>query len=195
MARPMTVVTRASVATTVTNGDFASAVGWTLAATSGQTSTISGGQAQRSRPERMAARQRALRSVTVAGGDVNVEHALRIVVDARAGGVPLRLDLAAATNTSPKPNCAPGDHSLALHADRHVSTCILKANCRSSRSGRFDPSRGGRRHVAADDPWITRRSRPGTRRAIARCDVLRRGWLPSAEDRAARRHVMVGLRL
>jgi hypothetical protein len=73
------IVTRASVSTTVTNGDFASAVGWTLAATSGQTSAISGGQLSLS-ARAHGGKATCLRSVTVAGGDVNVEHGLRIIV-------------------------------------------------------------------------------------------------------------------
>lgn len=75
-------LTRGSVATTVTNGDFSSATGWTLTATpsSGATATISGGTLN------MAATARGssafcTREVTVAVGDQGDEHALRIVVN------------------------------------------------------------------------------------------------------------------
>lgn len=76
------VITRPSVATAVTNGDFSSATGWTLAATSGCTADINSTSAG---ALYLAARARGgvvscLRSVTVAGGDQNVEHALRIVI-------------------------------------------------------------------------------------------------------------------
>lgn len=74
------LVTRAAVATTVTNGDFSSATGWTLAASAGQSSTISGGKLTL-KARAHGGKASAKRTVTIAGGDQNVEHAFRIVVD------------------------------------------------------------------------------------------------------------------
>lgn len=74
------LVEREAVSTVVTNGDFSSSTGWTLTATSGASSTISG--------ERLSLHARALgssalaqRTVTVASGDQNKLHALRIEVE------------------------------------------------------------------------------------------------------------------
>jgi hypothetical protein len=76
------LVTRPSVSTVVTNGDFSSSAGWTTSATSGCTcnvnSTVPGALY-------MAATARGgivscLRSVSVAAPDQNVAHGLRIVV-------------------------------------------------------------------------------------------------------------------
>ena len=76
-----TLVTRPSVSTVVTNGDFSSSTGWTLTATgAGASSVISGGKLTMSSPVAGGLAQ-AKRSVTVAGGDQNVMHAFRIIVD------------------------------------------------------------------------------------------------------------------
>lgn len=74
------MVSRVAVSTAVQNGTFAASTGWTLAATSGQASTISGNKLN------LIARAhgglaKASQTVTVSGGDVGVEHALRVVVD------------------------------------------------------------------------------------------------------------------
>ncbi|MGH7177925.1 MAG: hypothetical protein ACREJC_11130, partial [Tepidisphaeraceae bacterium] len=76
------LLTRPSVATTVINGDFSSAVGWTLTTTGGGEASInSGGNgllllATLPRGSTTLAK----RSVTVAGPDQNVLHALRIII-------------------------------------------------------------------------------------------------------------------
>lgn len=72
-------LTRGSVATTVTNGDFGSSTGWTLTTTSGATATVSSGVLTLNAVARGSSAF-ATREVTVAGGDQNEEHALRIVV-------------------------------------------------------------------------------------------------------------------
>lgn len=74
-------VTRASVSTSVTNGDFSSGTGWTLAAGSG-TADINSSAAGALYLAAGGAGDvvSALRSVSVAGGDQNVAHALRITV-------------------------------------------------------------------------------------------------------------------
>ncbi len=68
------LVTRASVATTVTNGDMSSSAGWTLS-----NGVISGGIMSLTSPA-SGTTASGYRSVTVAGGDQATEHALRIVV-------------------------------------------------------------------------------------------------------------------
>lgn len=79
------LITRPAVSTVVTNGDFSSATGWTLTASSGADAAISAGL--------LALHANAIgstafceRQVTVAGGDQGVVHALRIVVLAASGG-------------------------------------------------------------------------------------------------------------
>jgi hypothetical protein len=69
-----TLITRASVSTTVTNGDMSSGTGWTLSS-----STISGGVLTLVSPS-TGTTSSAYRSVTVSAPDQAVEHALRIVV-------------------------------------------------------------------------------------------------------------------
>ena len=74
------VITRASVSTVVTNGDFSSGTGWGLTLIGGATATISGGKLTLACVA-IGSSARVLRSVSVAAADENVEHALRIVVD------------------------------------------------------------------------------------------------------------------
>lgn len=71
------IITRPSVSTTVTNGDFSSGTGWTDADETGATSTITGGELVLTGTDYAAAIRR--REVTVSG-DENTEHALRIIV-------------------------------------------------------------------------------------------------------------------
>lgn len=73
------LVSRVTVSTTVTNGDFSSGTGWTLTATAGCSATISGGVLTLTTSAR-GGLTTCSRSVTVAGGDLNKEHGLRIVV-------------------------------------------------------------------------------------------------------------------
>lgn len=76
-----TLVTRASVSTTVPNGDFSASAGWTLTASgTGNSVSISGGKLLMDAPA-IGGTALAKRSFTVAGGDQSVEHAFRIVVD------------------------------------------------------------------------------------------------------------------
>jgi hypothetical protein len=74
------LVTRVSVSTAVTNGDFSSGTGWTLTATDGGTATISGGKLTLAAVGR-GSKPTCVRSVTVSGGDQSTVHALRIIVD------------------------------------------------------------------------------------------------------------------
>ena len=74
------LITRVSVATAVTNGDFSSDTGWTLTATTGGTATISGGKLTLAAVGR-GAKPTCVRSVTVDAGDQAKVHAVRIIVD------------------------------------------------------------------------------------------------------------------
>lgn len=71
------LISRASVATTVTNGDFSSGTGWTLA-NADINSTVSGALVMQAAVRGTTAS--AKRTFSVAGGDQAVEHAIRIVV-------------------------------------------------------------------------------------------------------------------
>lgn len=73
------VINRPAVATAVSNGDFASAANWTDIDDAGATSTITGGNLELVGTRYSAAGRR--QQISVAGGDQNVEHALRIVVE------------------------------------------------------------------------------------------------------------------
>lgn len=73
------LVSRVAVSTAITSGDFSASTGWTLASTSGQTTTVSGGTLNLT-ARAHGGKATALQQVTVAGADQNVEHALRIVV-------------------------------------------------------------------------------------------------------------------
>lgn len=74
------LLSRVAVSTTVTNGDFSSSTGWTLTATDGATAAISGGKLNLTALARGSSAT-CKRQTTVAGGDQNKEHALRIIVD------------------------------------------------------------------------------------------------------------------
>lgn len=84
-------VTRANVASTITNGDFGSSTGWTLTTTGGGVANINSttaGALTLQTPVR-GGTALAKRSFTVAGGDLNVEHAIKVVVT--RGSVRFRL--------------------------------------------------------------------------------------------------------
>lgn len=72
------VITRAAVTSTVTNGDFSSAAGWTTTGIGGGDATISGGKLTLNATNVEGVAQ-CLRSVTTSSA--GIEHALRIIVD------------------------------------------------------------------------------------------------------------------
>lgn len=72
------VVTRPAVSSSVTNGDFSSGTGWTLASTTGQTSTVSGGYLNLTASGKGSL---ALAKQQVSTTSAGIEHALRIEVD------------------------------------------------------------------------------------------------------------------
>lgn len=71
------LVTRAAVTSTVTSGDFSADTGWTLAATSGQSSAVTGGELVLKARAHGAMAQAKQQVTTSSAG---VEHALRIEV-------------------------------------------------------------------------------------------------------------------
>jgi len=71
------LITRAAVTSTVTNGDFSSATGWTLSATSGAHATISGGKLTMDADARGSL---AYCAQSVSTSSAGIEHALRIVI-------------------------------------------------------------------------------------------------------------------
>lgn len=81
-----TLVTRPAVTSAVTSGDFFASTGWTLASTSGQSSTISGDQL-RLQARAHGGLAKAKQTLTVV--ETGTEHALRIVVE--RGPVKFRL--------------------------------------------------------------------------------------------------------
>lgn len=74
------LVSFTTVSTTVTNGDFSSSTGWTLTSGGSSTAAISGGKLNLSGAS-SSGTAKCDRQVTVAGGDQNVRHCLKIVVD------------------------------------------------------------------------------------------------------------------
>jgi hypothetical protein len=73
-------ITRASVSTSVTNGDFSSGTGWNVTVVGGAAGTISGGKLTMDCAN-LNGQVTVDRSVSVSGGDQATEHAFRIVID------------------------------------------------------------------------------------------------------------------
>lgn len=108
------LVTRASVSTSVTNGDFASSVGWTLAAADGTAdinSTVSGSLYLAAGAT--GALVSCLRDVTVAGGDQATAHAFRVTVT-RGPVVFMIGTTSGGTELLAKTELATGTHSLVV---------------------------------------------------------------------------------
>lgn len=111
-----TLITRPSVDTVVTNGDFSASTGWTLTATGANASAaISSGNLTIAAPD-IGGLAQAKRSVTVAGGDQGTEHAFRIVVTRgpvtfRCGTTDGGVDVISETSLDT------GTHSLAFTPD------------------------------------------------------------------------------
>lgn len=105
-------ISRASVATAITNGSFTAGAGWTLAASAGASATIAGGFLTLDtivRGSTATARQQ----VTVAVGDRNVEHAVRIIVT--RGPILLRVGTASGLDDYiAETTLQDGTHSLAF---------------------------------------------------------------------------------
>lgn len=106
------LISRASVSTTITNGDFSSFTGWSDDSSGGgATASVSGGQLVLSGAE--FNRSEASQTLTIAGADQNVEHGLRIKV--ARGPVHVRLGTAAGLDDLiPEYELDDGDFSLAF---------------------------------------------------------------------------------
>lgn len=78
VSRAGTPISRVAVGTTIPNGDFNSATGWTLT-TGGGIAQITGGQLRLNSSVR-GSRPKCTRQITVVAGDRNKEHALRLTV-------------------------------------------------------------------------------------------------------------------
>jgi hypothetical protein len=104
-------VTRASVSTTITNGDFSSFTGWTDGSSGGASADVSGGQLRllgTSQNEAIAQY-----SITISGGDQGTEHGLRIKI--AKGPVNVRLGTTSgAKDVLDAMTLYDGDHSIAF---------------------------------------------------------------------------------
>lgn len=74
------LVSRPAVTSAITNGDFNSATGWTLGTVAGTTAVVTGGALKLQAQARGGVRAYARQEVTVAGGNIGVEHGLRVTV-------------------------------------------------------------------------------------------------------------------
>ncbi len=73
------IITRGSVTTTITDGNFNSLAGWTISDEAGASSTVSSGNANLTGTGKNAAI--ITQQITVSGANINAEHALKIVVN------------------------------------------------------------------------------------------------------------------
>jgi hypothetical protein len=123
-------VRRVAVGTTISDGNFATGVGWTLATAAGQSSTISGGQL------RLAARGRgaeafATQSLTIALADQTKEHGLDIWIN--RGPVTFRLGTTAGGDELVKETeLRRGYHSLAFTPGESITTVYLRFSTKSA---------------------------------------------------------------
>lgn len=134
------LVTRAAVVAPITSDTFAAATGWTLAATSGQSSTVTGGElVLKARAHGATASAKQL----VATANPGTEHALRVVVT--RGPVTLRIGStdggAEYLPNGVETQLKTGTHSIAFTpagsfyvqfsstapVDRKVTTCAIEA--------------------------------------------------------------------
>lgn len=105
-----TMITRAAVSSTVTNGDFSSAAGWTTTGVGGGTATISGGKLTLNAT---AVEGIAQCTRSVATSSAGTEHALRIVVE--RGPVFFRCGSSSGADDYIAETALPtGEHSLAF---------------------------------------------------------------------------------
>jgi len=104
------LVTRPSVSTTISNGDFSSSSGWTDNSTGGGDVAYTGSGLRLDAVNRGGVAE-VIREITVAGGDQNVEHALSIYV--RRGPIIFRCGSTSTNdNYIPETELGTGYHSL-----------------------------------------------------------------------------------
>lgn len=84
------LITAPSVATTISNGSFATSANWTDASVYGATLTF-GANGLEMNPVSRGAVAQCTRTIAVAGGDQNVRHSMKIVIPSGYGGVVFRL--------------------------------------------------------------------------------------------------------
>jgi len=134
-----TLVTRPSVSTVVTNGNFSSSTGWTLTATgSGSIASITAGSLVLQMPVAGGV-ARAQRTVTVSAPDQNVRHAFRIEVT--SGPVLFKAGTTAgggeyiAQSTLETSRSRESFHAIACSRapDPRIRTFISPANCMTGR--------------------------------------------------------------
>lgn len=126
------VVTRGSVSSAVTSGDFSASTGWTLTASSGSSAAIGSGVLDLAAVR--GGQASAAQQVTVAGGDQNDEHALRIVVT--RGIVLFRCgSTSGGEEYIPQTALGVGTHSLAFTPTGDFHVTLIN---RSTRVARID---------------------------------------------------------
>lgn len=117
-------ITRASVATTVTNGTFSSSSGWTTGGDAGGTATFTGALTMAA--PSIDASVTVTRSETVAGGDQATEHAFRIIV--ASGPVRFRVGTTSgADDIMTQTDLGTGEHSLAFTPN--AATIYIQFEC------------------------------------------------------------------
>lgn len=104
-------VTRASVSTSITSGDFSAFTGWTDGSSGGASAGVSGGQLRLLGTSQDEAVARY--TMTISGGDQGTEHGLRIKI--ARGPVNIRLGTTSgAKDVIDATNLYDGDHSIAF---------------------------------------------------------------------------------
>lgn len=160
-------VSRVSVSTSITNGDFSSFTGWTDASVSGATAAASGGNLVLTGTTQ--SRAEARQTITISGGDQNKEHGLRVVVV--RGPVKVRIgSTSGADNVLSEQLLDDGVHSLAftpttgtvyLQLVSDVSRQVLIDSCEIEAAG----------DMVLNTPW-TADDIPGLIRYKQNIDVL-----------------------
>jgi hypothetical protein len=160
-------VSRVSVSTSITDGDFSSFTGWTDASVSGATASVSGGNLVLSGTTQ--ARAEARQTISVAGGDLNKEHGLRLIVV--RGPVKVRIgSTSGADDVLSEQLLDDGEHSLAFTPT--TSSVFLQLICDVSRQVLVDSCQiEGAGVVALSTPW-TSADLPGLIRYKQNIDVL-----------------------
>lgn len=155
------LLTIPSVSTTVSDGDLATGVGWTDDSTGDASIQFSSGTL-RLRPTAAGAIARATQTVSVAVGDQNVRHSLKIVVPTNAGGPynrPPRFRLgssAGADDLIQETRLLPGEHHLEFTppgANIYIDIFHSDRYCQQSRVNSIQIEAAGTLEVAT--PWST----------------------------------------
>jgi hypothetical protein len=143
-------ISRASVSTAITNGDFSSFTGWSNASASGASATASGGNLVLTGTTQ--SRAEARQTLTVAGGDQNTEHGLRVKVV--RGPVVVRIgSTSGADDVLASQTLDDGDHSLAFTPG--AGTLYLQIYTDVARQALVDSCTiEGAGTVVLETPWL-----------------------------------------